>query len=224
MSEHAVTIDGELLDSSLFDDESWNKLKKDYKIGNLKMICCNANAIPKTSINFKRFFSHQNDECQTAPETIWHKTAKKIIVEGFSKQGYKAIEEKTGNGWIADVYVELNDRKLVIEIQKSPQTLNVYLERQNKYHNDKIETVWLLYQPRYLTISKAIGKYRLKNEFNNKFPSSGYFPSLSNLPVLYIDENDYRVKGNFFFNQSIEDFITGIINKKLIFDRTWKMI
>jgi competence CoiA-like predicted nuclease len=223
MSDYAITNDGEILDSNLFDDLSWEKLKKEYKVGDFKTICCSSNAIPKTSINFKKFFSHQNDECQTAPETIWHKTAKKMIVEEFLKQDIIAVEEKIGNSWIADVYLEFNNRKIAIELQQSPQTLKVYLERQKKYQEDNIEAIWILFHPRYITISKAIAKYRLKNEFNNKVPKSGYFPSLSHLPVLYIDEQNFRVKGVDLFNYSIENFITSIISNTLVFDRTWKI-
>lgn len=221
MSEYAVTIDGELLDSNLFEEESWDQLKKDYQIGNLKMICCGANAIPKTSIKYNRFFAHQSVECSTAPETIWHKTSKKIIVEEFSKLGFKAIEEQIGRGWIADVYVEFNGRKIAIELQQSPQTLKVYIERQKKYSEFQVEAYWLVFPPRYLTIKKAIKQYRLKNEFNNKCPSEGFFPSLNDLPVFYIDEVDYRIKGVGLFNHSIEDFIISVVKSKLAYGKTW---
>lgn len=221
MSEYAVTVDGELLDSNLFEDESWDKLKKNYKIGDLKMICCGANAIPKTSIKYKRFFSHQTDQCATAPETIWHKTAKKIIVDEFAKLGFKAVEEQIGSGWIADVYVELNGRKIAIELQQSPQTLRVYIERQKKYSECQVEAYWLVFPPRYLTLKKAIGQYRLKNEFNKKCPNQGFFPSLNDLPVFYIDEKEYRIKGVGLFNHSIEDFILSLVKSKLAYGRTW---
>ena len=221
MSEYAVTIDGELLDTNLFEEESWDQLKKNYKIGNLKMICCGANAIPKTSIKYNRFFAHQSIECSTAPETIWHNISKKIIVEEFSKLGFRAIEEQIGNGWVADVYVELDGRKIAIELQQSPQTLKVYIERQKKYSEFQIEAYWLLYPPRYITIKKAIKHYRLKNEFNNKCPKEGFFPSLNNLPVFYIDDIDYKIKGVGLFNHSIEDFITSVVNSKLAYLSTW---
>ncbi|ABQ06700.1 competence protein CoiA family protein [Flavobacterium johnsoniae] len=221
MSEYAVTVDGELLDSNLFEEKSWDQLKKDYKIGDLKMICCGANAVPKTSIKYNRFFAHQSIECTTAPETIWHKTSKKIIVEEFSKLGFRAIEEQIGNGWIADVYVELDGRKIAIELQQSPQTLKVYFERQKKYSEFQIEAYWLLFPPRYLTIIKAIKHYRLKNEFNNKCPNAGFFPSLNNLPVFYIDDIEYKIKGVGLFNHTIEDFVISIVNNKLSYLSTW---
>ena len=225
MSDHALNISGELIDSNLYEDESWEKLKKKYKVGDFKMICCGANAIPKTSIKYKKFFSHQSDECTTAPETIWHKTAKKIIVEELAKLGFNAIEEQGGDGWIADVFVEIDGRKIAIEIQHSPQTLRVYTERQAKYSESKIEVYWLLYPPRYKTVTKAIGQYRWKNEFHYKMPSEGYFsPSLEDLPVFYIDEIEYRIKGVGLFNHSIDEYISSIVQSTLKFEKTWKII
>lgn len=222
MSTKAITIDGEILDSNSFNDKSWNFLKKNYKIGNLKMICCHSNAIPKTSINFKKFFAHQNDECETAPETIWHKTTKRLIIDELLKQGYRAVEEKQGDKWIADVYLDLDGRKIVFEIQQSPQTLTTYLQRQNTYTNAGIETYWLLYKPRYETITKAIKKYVLK-ELKNKLPPEGIYPSLNNLPIFYIDEIEDKVKGVGLFNHSIRDFLLSIINNRISYDKTWKI-
>lgn len=222
MSEQVVTINGEVIDVNSFNEEAWNDLKKNYVVGNLKMICCDSNAIPKTSINFKKFFAHQNDECKTAPETIWHKTTKRIIIDELLNQGYVANEEQKGDKWIADVYLEINDRKIAFEIQQSPQTLTTYLERQNKYRETQIETYWLLYQPRYVTITKAI-KQRILKELNSKLPPGGTFPSLNNLPVFYIDDKDYRVKGVGLFNYSVKDFLSSLINNKVIFDKTWRI-
>ncbi|CAD0009458.1 competence protein CoiA family protein [Flavobacterium chungangense] len=224
MSDFAVTIDGEILDSNLYDDDSWHDFKKNYGIGNIKMICCDANAIPKTSIKFKRFFSHQNGECATAPETIWHKTAKKLIINQLSKKGIMAVEEKIGFKWIADIYFEFNGKKYAIEIQRSPQTLETYLERQKRYNNSNVETIWLLKHPRYKTVTKAIGYYILKKEYDNKFPSCGIMPSLKSLPIFYIDELDFQIKGVGKFDYSIPNFISAVVENKIIFDRWWKLV
>lgn len=224
MSDLAVTIDGEILDSNLYDDESWSDFKRNYEIGDVRMICCDANAIPKTSIKFKRFFSHQNGECATAPETVWHKTAKKFISNQLSKKGIIAIEEKIGCGWIADIYFEINGKKYAIEIQRSPQTLETYLERQEKYNNSEVVAIWLLKQPRYKTVTKAIGHYLLKKVHGNKFPAVGYIvPSLEGLPVFYIDELDFRIKGVGKFDHTIPDFISAVVENRMIFDERWKL-
>ncbi|MCC9063715.1 competence protein CoiA [Flavobacterium piscisymbiosum] len=223
MSDFAVTIDGEFLDSNFFDDDSWNDFKKNYEIGKIKMLCCDANAIPKTSMRFTRFFAHQNGECATAPETVWHKTAKKFIINQLSKKGITAVEEKIGPDWIADIYFESDDKKYAIEIQRSPQTLQTYLERQEKYNNSGVEAIWLLKHPRYKTVTKAIYHYILKNDYNNKFPSGGIMPSIKSLPVFYIDEVDFRIKGVGKFDHSVPNFISALVENKMIFDRWWKL-
>lgn len=220
MSEKAINKLGQIVNVNSFTDESWSALKSNYEIGELKMICCDSNAIPKTSIKFKKFFAHQKDECNTAPETLWHKTSKKIIVEELAKIGYEAREEKFGNKWIADVYVEIDGRKIVFEIQHSPQTLTKYLERQNKYLESNIESYWLLYQPRYKTLKKAILN-KLKKKYGNELLENVQFPSLNNLPSFYIDEQDFNVKGVGLFNLRISDFLENIIHNKIIFDKTW---
>ncbi|WP_281631556.1 competence protein CoiA [Flavobacterium luteolum] len=224
MSDFAVTIDGEILDANLYDDDSWNDLKKNYEIGKIKMICCDANAIPKTSMKFTRFFAHQNGECATAPETVWHKTAKRFIINQLSKKGITAVQEKIGPDWIADIYFEINDKKYAIEIQRSPQTLPIYLERQAKYNNSKVEAIWLLKHPRYKTLTKAIYYHILKKDYNNKFPSSGgIMPSITELPVFYIDESDFQIKGVGKFDHSIPDFISAVVENTVFFDRWWKL-
>ncbi len=88
-------------------------------------------------------------------------------------------------------------------MQQSPQTLSVYLERQKKYHDENIETFWIIFFSGYITISKAIGQYLLKNKFNNKVPETGIFPSLNNLLVLCLDKEDYLVKGVGWFVQPL---------------------
>jgi len=231
MSSQAVKNGGEIIDVNSFDEDSWNYLKKNYSIGDFKMICCGSNAIPKTSINFTKFFAHQNDFCETNPETIWHKSIKKKIIESLIELGYQAEEERQGDGWIADVYLELKDRKIVFEIQHSPQTLPVYFERTNKYKSNDIEVFWILYKPVFKTFTKAV-KNKMMKELNSKFNSreireelkKGGFPSLKDLPVFGISDDNFRIKNAYYFDYSIVEFIESIFQNKLIFDRTWRII
>lgn len=223
MSDYALKKD-KIIDVNSFDDISWKHLKDTYEIGELKMLCCELPAIPKTSINFKKFFAHHFDECNTAPESIWHKTAKRLVLESLLKLGIDAIEEKIGNGWKADIYFELDNRKIVFELQKSPQTLPTYIERQLKYKKEDIETYWLLFPPRYKTITKAIGKYKLKHELNNIPPQGGFFPSLENLPILFLDDETLEVKGAGLFKHTIDEVVTAICEKRLVHLSTWVIV
>lgn len=231
MASRAIQNDGKIVDINSFDDESWEYFKKNYSIGDIKMICCNSNAIPKTSIKFNKFFAHQNDICNTNPETIWHKTTKKIILESLVQLGYPAQEEVRGDGWIADVFVESNNRKIAFEIQHSPQTLATYLERTNKYKFDNIEVFWILYEPRYKTILNAIGK-KIIHDLNCNYSKSerlailknGFFPILKELPVFCIDSLNYRVKNMGLFNHTIIEFLDSVFQKKLILEKKWIIV
>lgn len=225
MSEEAKKINGEIINISVFDDTEWYNLKKQYKLGELKMTCCGANAIPKTSQNFTKFFAHHNDECATAPETIWHKTTKSLIIQELRKLGIEGIEEKYSSKWTADIFFTYQDRKIVIEVQHSPQTFERYLERQKKYEEGKIECYWLLHKDRFHTVTSAIKMFKLKFEHKNKLPQKGLFPCLKNLPILYFDTNDNNlIKGVNLFQCSIEEWIIAIISNSFIFEQEhWKI-
>lgn len=228
MATQVIQNDGKILDVNSFDDESWEYFKKNYSIGDIKMICCNSNAIPKTSINFTKFFAHQNDECKTNPETIWHKTTKRIILDSLIKLGHPAREEVQGEGWIADVFVESNGRKIAFEIQHSPQTLPTYLERTNKYKDNDIEVFWILYEPRFKTIKKAI-KNKIMHDLNSNFTKNeiltilkdGLFPIIKELSVFHIDDQYFRVKNVGLFDHSIIEFLDSIFKNKLILEKKW---
>lgn len=228
MASQVMKIDGEIIDVNSFDNESWENFKKNYSIGDIKMICCNSNAIPKTSINFTKFFAHQHDICKTNPETIWHKTTKKIILNSLINLGYTAKEEVIGGDWRADVLVESNSRRIAFEIQHSPQTLTTYLERTNRYKDNNIEVFWILYEPRYKTIKKAISK-KIMHDLNSKFTKkeiiailhNGLFPILKELPVFYIDDQNFRVKNVGLFDHSVIEFLDSIFQNKLVLEKKW---
>jgi len=119
----------------------------------------------------------------------------------------------------------------VFEIQHSPQTLPVYFERTNKYKSNDIEVFWILYKPVFKTFTKAV-KNKMMKELNSKFNSreireelkKGGFPSLKDLPVFGISDDNFRIKNAYYFDYSIVEFIESIFQNKLIFDRTWRII
>ncbi len=219
----AIDSGGKIIDAATYDYDSWQILKSTYEIGDFKMLCCKANAIPKTSNNFVQFFAHQTDECATAPETIWHKTAKKMISDYLYSLALHVIEEKSGSDWRADVYFELGERKIAIELQRSSQTLDRYFKRQAKYKSDGIEAYWFLYQPCYVQLTKSIKKYRLKFEFGNIIPEGGFFPTLKELPILYFDEKDLLLKGACHFSHSIPEVLTAIMTQNFTHQKTWSI-
>lgn len=76
-----------------------------------------------------------------------HDRIQKEILSACQDLGIEAIQEYSGNGWRADVYVPNNKRPIAFEIQLSPQSLKKTLERQAKYIRDGIIGCWLFEKP-----------------------------------------------------------------------------
>ena len=184
------------------------------------MFCCKAPAIPKTSQNYLQFFAHYSDECDSSPESQWHLATKEAVFKELLKLNLKAEIEKTGGHkgmmWQADVFFQHAGRKFAIEIQHSYQHLIDYLARQERYVESGVEAYWILYHPRYLTLTHSLVRYRLKHEFGNKFPEGGLFPGIPTLPVVYYDlsNNQGMVKGANFFQATLLNWIESIISGK----------
>lgn len=189
------------------------------------------NAIPKTSIKFVKFFAHQNNICETNPETMWHKLVKRIISYTLNELGYQPQEEKQGLDWIADVFIEIDSREIAFEIQRSPQTLEKYLERTKKYTRDNIEVFWILPEKEYMTLNKAI-TYQIKEnikkmptrEKRSEFIKNGIFPILEGLQAFKISETNLNIQSVGLFDHTLQDFLIAIFNKNLVLDRAWKII
>jgi competence protein CoiA len=231
MAEYATNQNDTIVFASDFDSNSWENLKVTYNIGDFKMPCCGSPAIPKTSSNFKHFFAHYSDECASSEESIWHLESKEAVLLTLRSLNIKSELEVSGGKpkkkWQADVYFELGDRKIAIEIQHSYQNLRDYFKRQERYKESGVESYWLLYFPRYKTICNSIGKYRLKNEFNNKMPEKGLFPCIPELPILNLlrdgDQNTIRAPG--LFSCSLQELIIGITELRLVYiNGQWNLI
>jgi len=99
--------------------ESWKGSSVEH---GLRMECCGAIAVAKTSPNGVQFFAHISNECATAPETVWHIGAKALVVDGMRRLGATCSEEVFEDGarpWKADVLVQWAGRRIAIEIQRS---------------------------------------------------------------------------------------------------------
>lgn len=233
MVNFCKTKDGCVIHTDEFDEQSWLELKDSYQLGDLIMPCCNTPAIPKTSSNFKKFFAHHSDECATSPESIWHINAKEQIMLALKGLGFSPILEKTGSSasgsWQADVYFETSTRKVAIEIQHSYQHLRDYFKRQSRYREANVECFWVLYRPRYLTLRKSIGKYRIKNEFGGKCPAKGLFPCLPELPIVVLDlESDATpIVAAGGVCSSVAGYLSSVINNQFIYHKergAWQIV
>jgi hypothetical protein len=223
-------IDGKPIYPESFSNLEWQTLKNSYQVGDFLMPCCRVPAIPKTSINGVKFFAHQSDECATAPESQWHVATKNHLIKMLNIFGATPRLEQSIQGVHArmksDVYFTWEARSIAIEVQHSYQTLDEYMRRQQRYHAEGIENYWLLYHPRYQTLAKSLGRFRLNRDFGGKFPPNGFFPAISELPIAVFspDAEGGRITGAAHLNVSLAEWLAAIINKTFICSEgAWKI-
>jgi competence protein CoiA len=210
--------------------DAWDALKSSYAVGDLTMHCCQSPAIPKTSINGVQFFAHYIDECTSAPETVWHLEAKELVAFNLAAMGITCDREKDGRphgwNWIADIYFTVDGRRIVVELQHSPQTLKEYQRRQARYRQCGVECYWLLYNPRFDTICNAMSKWRIKHEFGGTFPETGWFPFIQDIPIALLDtELGNIVRGAAGMHITVSEFLSSITEERLKWrDGVWFVI
>jgi|GEM_PF-1614757 len=175
--------------ASQYTPEQWDALKAQSLDDPLafKMPCCASRAVLKTSMNGLQFFAHYSDECATAPETIWHVEAKDLVFGALKLFGLDPRSEVAGgtgkDRWRADVYVEMGDRKVAIELQRSYQHLRDFVRRQERYARYGVECYWLVRQEVGRTLGKAIMTKRWKDEFDRKTLPLGHM--VNTWPAFY---------------------------------------
>lgn len=145
-------LNGNKVMSFAFSNEQWLWLKQNYKKHHLMSQCCGQPMVPKTSPGGLQFFAHKNinaHSCGGSGETVQHQFCKYIIAKTLARLGWAVEVEKRGitpNGdiWVADVYAEKLDRRVVFEVQWSPQSYAKTLQRQKLYEKSNVECYWLL--------------------------------------------------------------------------------
>jgi len=176
-----------------FNEHGWQALKDSYKIGDLLMPCCMTPAIPKTSPNFLQFFAHYSDGCASSPESQWHLATKEVLIKELLSLGVEPKFEEPGrsakSAWKADIFFVVGERQIVIEVQYSYQHLRDYLRRQERYVQSGVSAYWLLYLPRYLTLSKSLMQHRIKTEFAGKLPK-GTAQCIPQFPMACFELSD----------------------------------
>ncbi len=223
----ALDKNGENVESHFFTDDEWEVLKQTYSIGDYTMLCCGADAVLKTSINSVKFFAHHTDDCTTAPETVWHHTAKIIFMSGLQALGLNPIVEHNRNGkWKADIYVKYNGREIAIELQHSYQSLSTFLKRQEKYATSNIEAYWILYSPVFNKLTKATVAYLRKNKMIDFDSKVGTYTFISQLPVLYLETDDnILLKGGGLFSATVDAWLKAVLEQRFVFaNGLWKIL
>jgi len=227
MSSIAFDKNSVLVLTDNISDEAWERIKNTYQVGDYVMTCCRGIAIPKTSQYGTKFFAHYTGECDTSPESKWHKETKALALNALQKLSILAKEEVSGGTaglkWKADIYFELDNRKIAIEIQHSYQSFNTYKQRQERYLLNGVEAFWLLYPDKYKTMVKSIAIYQVKNKFGGKFPKNIRLGCMSDLPLMfYTIEPKKVVAGISCPGYSLKEWFQSIIDKRFIFrDEVW---
>lgn len=122
------------------------------------------------------------------PESAAHEMTKVWMVQALRDAGYStAVVEKygatpDGESWEADVYFEASGRRIAIEVQMSPQSLEDYLYRSDRYRRSGVKVVWLVRHYRKFSF-EAVARKGFK-PVGDKW---GTYPDLYEIPALSLD-------------------------------------
>ena len=150
-----------------FSSFEWENLKLRILNGtmNLELPYCNAKPSLRSGRYRSRHFAHLPGKCCKSDawgncsgtkkgqkgvksESFDHIRIKEIIKEIAEKVGWRAQIEYKGqtpsaDSWIADIFAEKGEFKIVFEIQISPQQFSSYRIRQQRYRESGIKCIWL---------------------------------------------------------------------------------
>lgn len=154
MPLRCVDEHGTVIDALGCSQEQWDSLReRARKERNLRMPCCPARAVLKTSKLGTRFFAHKaRGDCSWKPETAAHLQLKALALTAARQAGWKAQSEVTGHTpegerWTADVLAWKGEDRVAVEIQWSGQTNEETWHRQRRYERSGVKGVWLVRQP-----------------------------------------------------------------------------
>lgn len=231
MSQYALAEDGQEVDAESFQADAWEGLKASYKLGSYVMPCCKAPAVLKTSINGLQFFSHLSEECTTAPETIWHRNAKKSMIDAINALGIEAQDEASGvtpNGqkWRADVFFEYGSHRFAIELQHTPQTLSEFMRRQQRYVDSGIKSYWVVRVEVFRRLQKATIRQHLKRFHNGKFPENGIGTgAIPELPVaILLPDFESPMQFGELKHSTVTDWIQALLSGRFVYSQgSWSI-
>ncbi len=149
-------------------DADWKKFKERKNEFPFKMMCCDETAILKTSKLGTKFFAHKSlKTCDWEPESVDHLRIKDIIYTCCREEGWHVDPECRFDDCIADIYLENNDRKTVIEVQLSPQNKEETIIRHNKYKEHGLKCIWLFKKNPMIVIDKTIPAFTIVHNYNH---------------------------------------------------------
>lgn len=216
-----------------YSREEWNQLKKDYKTMGLRMNCCGAPAIPKTSRLGVQFFAHKTDACGEGQESVEHILCKELVVKGARQAGWDARpeemgEDSEGNQWIADVLCSKGRQSIVFEIQLSDQTFAEYKRRTIRYAKSGARCLWLVRRQKKDSLGGQMILDRIGS--TRQADAIGHRPDREDMPVFRVDVTNREKIFVFFpwhhgsgpYELPLDTFVRGVLSDRLFFrDRQW---
>jgi competence protein CoiA-like protein len=150
MPLRCIGPDGQFIQSFDLPEAEWLALRQENRRSRqLRMPCCNAPVVVKTSTLGLKFFAHKSrGPCQSAPETEVHLALKTLAAQAAQRAGWRCSTEASGSSpsgetWTADVLAYKGEAKVAIEIQWSSQTTEESLYRQERYRQSGVRCLWL---------------------------------------------------------------------------------
>ncbi|TPI63944.1 hypothetical protein FJ417_03310 [Mesorhizobium sp. B3-1-7] len=151
MPLRCLVTEGESIHAFDFGGKEWAELRLENRTSrHLRMACCGASVILKTSSLGLNFFAHRAalGQCSGAPETEEHLLLKKLAVEAPQKAGWNCSTEvrgasAAGEEWIADVLATKGSHQVALEIQWSGQSVEETMRRQERYRRSGVRGLWL---------------------------------------------------------------------------------
>lgn len=190
------TADGSEVESFAVAPSTWNAMRREPS-GTYRMPGTGTPAILKRSIRGLQFFAYRAGEGigTTEPMTEAHAAAQIGLLREFREMGLQAWVEHSGTGpagerWQADVFCMVGDRKVAIEVQLAPQTLEEFEFRTARYMQSGVECYWIVSPARFMTFNRAVMN-RTWRERPHDFPY-GKRPAAPNIPVLALELGDER--------------------------------
>ena len=216
MPLRCVDEHGTIFEAPECSDEEWDSLREQgRKERNLRMPCCPARAVLKTSKLGTRFFAHRaKGGCNWKPETDVHLHLKALALATARQTGWEARTEVTGHTpggekWTADVLAWKGNEKIAVEIQWSGQTNEETWRRQRRYQRSGIRGVWLLRQPGFPIAAElpaaCIGG-TMKEGLRILIPKFGSTRA-----------HDRKNSIHWLQNLSPEEFLKAVFEKRLLF-------
>lgn len=164
----------EIYSFNIESDEAWEDLRKaNAKTKDLRMPCCDAAVVLRTSKLGTKHFAHSRiGSCTTAPETAEHLLAKMAVVDAIRGTEWTPLPEQAGNTrsgveWRADVLAVKGKAKVAFEIQWSRQDKPETIRRQKRYDDAEVRGLWLFRQKDF-PIGKETPAFRLVFEPETK--------------------------------------------------------